>query len=151
MEIDGPWAVPTFNGIHGPNYGVALVPGWRRGFHLDRRWRGPRHRQGRSQYRLTQKLLAAFLARPYAQTQMANRATWPVTRQTPQPKSSRTRTSASSLNSSSRPGRDPWPPAILSSTLTSAAELQEVLAGNLSVSDAMNTAAQEANAALSNP
>ena len=31
------------------------------------------------------------------------------------------------------------------------AELQEVLAGNLSVSDAMSTAAQEANAALSNP
>ena len=31
------------------------------------------------------------------------------------------------------------------------AELQAVLAGKLSVSDAMNTAAQEANAALANP
>jgi len=141
MEVDGPWAVPTFAGTSGLNYGVTTFPAGA----------GGSISTVGGEDLVIAKLLAAFLASPYAQTRMAARGDM----------------SGYSADAAVEVKQNPYLGVFAQQLLTArarpvapgypeldadfTAELQEVLAGNLSVSDAMNVAAQEANAALSNP
>jgi maltose-binding protein MalE len=150
MEVDGPWAVPTFAGTSGLNYGVTTFPAGAGGSIST--VGGEDLVIARDAPNIADaKLLAAFLASPYAQTRMAARGDM----------------SGYSADAAVEVKQNPYLGVFAQQLLTArarpvapgypeldadfTAELQEVLAGNLSVSDAMNVAAQEANAALSNP
>jgi multiple sugar transport system substrate-binding protein len=150
MEVDGPWAVPTFSGTSGLNYGVATFPAGAGGSVST--VGGEDLVIARDAPNIADaKLLAAFLASPYAQTRMAARGDM----------------SGYTVDAAAEVKQNPYLGVFAQQLLTARArpvapgypeldadfkaELQEVLAGNLSVSNAMNDAASEADAALSNP
>jgi len=150
IEIDGPWAVPTFNEASALNYGVALFPSGSGGSVST--VGGEDLVIARDAPNIADaKLLAAFLAGPYAQTQMAARGDM----------AGYTSDAAVEVKDNPYLGifaqqlltarARPVAPGYPELDADFSAELQEVLAGKLSVSDAMTTAATEANAALSNP
>ena len=150
IEIDGPWAVPTFNAASGLDYGVAPFPSGPGGSVST--VGGEDLVIARDAPNLADaEKLAAFLAQPYAQTQMAQRGDM----------------SGYTADAAREVKENPYLGVFAQQLLTArarpvapgypeldadfSAELQDVLAGNLSVSNAMNTAASEADAALSNP
>jgi len=150
MEIDGPWAVPTFNAASGLDYGVAQFPAGPGGSIST--VGGEDLVIARDAPNVADaKLLAAFLASPYAQSAMAARGDMAGY------------TADAAVEVKANPYLAPWVQQLLTARARPVApgypeldadfkaEVQEVLAGKLSVSDAMDTAASEADAALSNP
>lgn len=150
MEIDGPWAVPTFNAVSGLNYGVAQFPAGPGGSIST--VGGEDLVIARDAPNIADaERLAAYLASPYAQAQMAARGDMAAY------------STDAKVEVKQNPYLAPWAKQLLTAKARPVApgypelnadfeaELQEVLAGKLSVSDAMNTAAEEADAALSNP
>ena len=147
IEVDGPWAVPTFNGVSGLNYGVATFPSGPGGSIST--VGGEDLVIARDAPNIADaKLLAGYLAEPYAQTQMAARGdmagyTADAAREVKDNPYLGV-FAQQLLTARARPVAPGYPE--LDADFT--AELQEIQAGKLDVSDAMNTAAQEANAAL---
>ena len=150
IEIDGPWAVPTFKAASGLSYGVTLFPSGPGGSIST--VGGEDLVIARDAPNIADaKLLAAYLAEPYAQTHMA--AIGDMTAYT----------SDAAVEVKDNPylgifaqqlltaRARPVAPGYPELDADFSAELQEVQAGKLSVSDAMTTAATEADAALSNP
>ncbi|HUB68941.1 MAG TPA: extracellular solute-binding protein [Acidimicrobiales bacterium] len=147
MYIDGPWAVPTYRQEHFSGWSTALFPTGPGGSISTVGGEDLVIARDAPHLQDTIKL-AEFLASPFAQLQMANQgdlagySTDSAAEVAAQPylnlfvqqlKTARAR---------------PVAPGYSELDADFQAELQEVLAGKLSVSDAMNTAAQEANAAL---
>jgi multiple sugar transport system substrate-binding protein len=147
MYIDGPWAVPTYRQDKFTGYGMALFPAGSGGSVST--VGGEDLVIARDAPHLADSIkLAQFLAGRYAQLQMANQGDL----------------AGYSTDSAGEIQAQPYLNIFIQQLKTARArpvapgyseldadfqaELQEVLAGNLSVSDAMNTAAQEANAAL---
>lgn len=147
MYIDGPWAVPTFQGDHFSGYGLAPFP------------KGPGgsvSTVGGEDLVIARDVphmadaikLARFLASPFAQVQMAEQGDM----------------TAYEPDAAAEVKAEPYLKVFAQQLLTAedrpvapgyaqldadfTAELQEALAGKLSVRNAMATAAQEANAAL---
>jgi multiple sugar transport system substrate-binding protein len=147
MYIDGPWAVPTYRQEHFSAYGTALFPAGPGG--TVSTVGGEDMVIARDAPNQADSIkLAKFLAGSFAQLQMANQGdlagytTDSAAEVQAQPflnlfvqqlKTARAR---------------PVAPGYSEVDADFQAEMQEVLAGNLTVTDAMNTAAQEANAAL---
>jgi multiple sugar transport system substrate-binding protein len=147
MYIDGPWAVPTYRQAKFTGYGMALFPAGPG---------GPVSTVGGEDLVIARDVknlpdsikLAQFLAGPYAQLQMANQGDL----------------AGYSTDSAAEIKAQPFLSIFVQQLATARARpvapgyseldadfiasLQEVLAGKLSVSDAMNAAAQESNAAL---
>lgn len=147
IEIDGPWAVPTFNEAKGLNYGVAMFPSGPGGSIST--VGGEDLVIARDAPNIADaELLATYLAEPYAQTHMAAIGDM----------------AAYTADATREVKQDPYLGIFAQQLLTARArpvapgypeldadfkaELQEVQAGKLDVSDAMTTAAQEADAAL---
>jgi multiple sugar transport system substrate-binding protein len=147
MYIDGPWAVPTYRQDNFSNYGMTLMPA------------GPGgtvSTVGGEDLVIAKDVqnlpdvekLATFLAGPFAQLQMANQGDL----------------SGYKTDSAAEVKAQPYLNIFVQQLLTARArpvapgysildadfiaEMQEVLAGRLTVSEAMNDASQEANAAL---
>ncbi len=148
IEIDGPWAVPTFNEAKGLDYGVTLFPSGSGGSIST--VGGEDLVIARDAPNIADaELLAAYLAEPYAQTQMAARGDM----------AGYTADAAREVKANPYLGvfaqqlltarARPVAPGYPELDADFKAELQEIQAGKLDVSDAMNTAAQEADAALS--
>jgi multiple sugar transport system substrate-binding protein len=141
MYIDGPWAVPTYKAIPFSGYGTALFPA------------GPGDLViARDAANISDaEKLVKFLAGPFAQTQMADQGDM----------AGYTADAAAEVKANPYYGifaqqlltarARPVAPGYAELDADFSAEVQEVLAGKLSVPDAMSTAAQEANAALANP
>jgi multiple sugar transport system substrate-binding protein len=150
MEVDGPWAVPTFGGVSGLTYATAPFPAGPGGSIST--VGGEDLVIARDAPNIADaKKLAAFLASPYAQTRMAARgdmAGYTADAAVEVKQNPYLGVFAQQLlTARARPVVPGYPE--LDADFT--AELQEAQAGKLSVSDAMNAAAQEADAALSNP
>ncbi|HTV10645.1 MAG TPA: extracellular solute-binding protein [Acidimicrobiales bacterium] len=147
MYIDGPWAVPTYQQEKFTGYGITLFP------------KGPAGSVStvggedlviaRDAPHLQDSVkLAEFLAGSFAQTQMADQGDMAGYKTD----------AAAEVQSNPYFGvfaqqlltakARPVAPGYSELDADFQAELQEVLAGRLSVPDAMNTAAQESNAAL---
>jgi ABC-type glycerol-3-phosphate transport system substrate-binding protein len=147
MYIDGPWAIPTYNQEKFSAYGTSLVPS------------GPGGSVSTvggedlviardAPHSADSVKLAQFLASPWAQAQMADQGDM----------------AGYKTDAAAEVKANPYFGIFAKELLTAKArpvapgyseldadfqaELQAVLAGKLSVSDAMNTAAQESNAAL---
>ena len=150
MYIDGPWAFPTYAGEKFSDFGTELFPAGPGG--TVSTVGGEDIVIARDAPNIADaKRLAAFLAGSFAQTQMADQGDM----------AGYTSDAAAEVRANPYLGvfaqqlltarARPVAPGYPELDADFSAELQEVLAGNLSVSDAMSTAAQEANAALSNP
>jgi len=150
MYIDGPWAFPTYAGDKFSDFGTELFPAGPGG--TVSTVGGEDIVIARDAPNIVDaKKLAAFLAGSFAQTQMADQGDM----------AGYTSDAAAEVKANPYLGvfakqlltarARPVAPGYPELDADFSAELQEVLAGNLSVSDAMSTAAQEANAALSNP
>ncbi|MGA3218495.1 MAG: extracellular solute-binding protein [Acidimicrobiales bacterium] len=147
MYIDGPWAVPTYRQANFSGYGMALFPAGPGGSVST--VGGEDLVIARDVKNLPDSIkLAQFLASPFAQLQMANQGDL----------AGYTTDSAAEIKAQpflsifvqqlATARARPVAPGYSELDADFIAELQEVLAGKLSVSDAMNAAAQESNAAL---
>jgi len=147
MYIDGPWAVPTYREQNFTGWGTSLFPAGAGGSVST--VGGEDLVIPRDAAHLADSVkLAEFLAGSFAQTQMADQGDM----------------AGYKTDAAAEVAANPYLGIFAQQLLTARArpvapgyseldadfqaELQEVLAGKLSVSDAMNTAAQEANAAL---
>jgi multiple sugar transport system substrate-binding protein len=147
MYIDGPWAVPTYKQDKFSSYGISLFPSGPGGSVST--VGGEDLVIARDAPHLQDSVkLAQFLAGAFAQTQMADQGDM----------------AGYKSDAAAEVQANPYFGIFAKQLLTARArpvapgygeldadfqaELQEVLAGKLSVSDAMNTAAQESNAAL---
>jgi multiple sugar transport system substrate-binding protein len=150
MYIDGPWAIPTYNAIPFSGYGTALFPAGPGGSVSTVGGEDLVIARDTANLADAEKLVQ-FLAGPFAQAQMADQGDM----------------AGYKADAAAEVKANPYFGIFAQQLLTArarpvapgyaeldadfSAELQEVLAGKLSVSDAMSTAAQEANAALANP
>jgi multiple sugar transport system substrate-binding protein len=147
MYIDGPWAVPTYRQEHFSAYGMALIP------------KGPAGSISvvggedlvipRNTKNMADAVkLEQFLAGPFAQLQMANQGDM-TGYTTDQPKEVKQQPYLSIFAQQLKTAEArPVAPGYSVLDADFSAEMQEVLAGKLSVPDAMSTAATEGNAAL---
>ena len=150
MYIDGPWAIPTFKGDKFSGYGTALFPAGPGGSVSTVGGEDLVIARDAPNLADSEKLVQ-FLASPFAQTQMADQGDMAGYKSD----------AAAEVKANPYYGifakqlltarARPVAPGYAELDADFSAELQAVLAGKLSVSDAMNTAAQEANAALANP
>lgn len=147
MYIDGPWAVPTYKGDKFSAYGISLFPTGPGGSVSTVGGEDMVIARNAPNIADAEKL-AQFLAEPWAQTEMADQGDM----------------SGYTADSNREVKANPYLAVFAQQLLTArarpvapgyseldadfSAEMQEVLAGKLSVSDAMTTAATEANAAL---
>ncbi len=147
MYIDGPWAVPTYREANFAGYGMALFPAGPGGSVST--VGGEDLVIARDVTNLPDSIkLAQFLAGPFAQLQMADQGDL----------AGYTTDSAAEIKAQpflsifvqqlETAKARPVAPGYSELDADFIAELQEVLAGKLSMSDAMNAAAQESNAAL---
>jgi multiple sugar transport system substrate-binding protein len=147
MYIDGPWAVPTFRQDHFSEYGMALFP------------RGPGGSVStvggedlviaRGAPHMADAIkLVQFLAGQFAQLQMADQGDLAGYKTDSAAEIKAQPYLKIFVQQLDTARARPVAPGYSELDADFSAELQEVLAGKLSVSDAMNTAAQEANAAL---
>jgi multiple sugar transport system substrate-binding protein len=147
MYIDGPWAVPTYREEHFSGYGMELIP---------KGTAGSISVVGGEDLAIAKDVknlpdvvkLAQFLTSPFAQLQMANQGDLA------------TYTNDLHAEIQAQPYLDifvqqlktakarPVAPGYTILDADFSAEMQEVLAGKLDLSDALDTAATEANAAL---
>jgi len=147
MYIDGPWAVPTYRQEHFSAYGMALIP------------KGPAGSISvvggedlvipRNTKNMADAVkLEQFLAGPFAQLQMADLGDMTgYTADQPKEVKQQPYLSIFAQQLKTAEARPPVPGySVLDADFS--AEMQEVLAGKLSVPDAMSTAATEGNAAL---
>jgi multiple sugar transport system substrate-binding protein len=147
MYIDGPWAVPTYREQHFSGYGTELIPPGPGG--STSVVGGEDLVIAKNVPNMPQVVkLAQFLTSPFAQLQMANQGDLAAY------------TTDSHGEIQAQPYLDifvqqlktakarPVAPGYSILDADFSAEMQEVLAGHLTVSDAMSTAATEANAAL---
>ena len=147
MYIDGPWAVPTYRQANFSGYGMALFPAGPGGSVST--VGGEDLVIARDVKNLPDSIkLAQFLAGPYAQLQMANQgdlagyATDSAAEIKAQPFLS------IFVQQLATAKARPVAPGYSELDADFIASLQEVLAGKLSIADAMNAATQESNAAL---
>ncbi|HTW08682.1 MAG TPA: hypothetical protein VME46_14285, partial [Acidimicrobiales bacterium] len=147
MYIDGPWAVPTYRQEHFSGYGMVLMPKGAAGSISV--VGGEDLAIARGVKNLPDVIkLAQFLTAPFAQLQMANQgdlATYTNDLHGEIQAQPYLDIFVQQLKSAeARPVAPGY--AILDADFS--AEMQEVLSGKLDLSDALNTAATEANAAL---
>lgn len=147
MYIDGPWAIPTYKADKFSAYGTAAFPSGPGGSVSTVGGEDLVIAKDAPNLADAEKL-AQFLAEPWAQTEMADQGDM----------------SGYATDANREVRANPYLKVFAQQLLTArarpvapgyseldadfSAELQEVLAGKLSVADAMNTAATEANAAL---
>ena len=147
MYIDGPWAVPTYRQANFTGYGMSLFPAGPGGSVST--VGGEDLVIARDVKNMPDSIkLAQFLAGPFAQLQMANQGDL----------AGYTTDSAAEIKAQpflsifvqqlATARARPVAPGYSEPDADFIASLQEVLAGKLSISDAMNAAAQESNAAL---
>jgi multiple sugar transport system substrate-binding protein len=147
MYIDGPWAIPTYAQEKFSGYGTALFPTGPGG--TVSTVGGEDLVIARDAPNLADSIkLAKFLAGPFAQLQMANQGDMAgyTADATAEVKANPYFSTFAKQLLTAR--ARPVAPGYSELDADFQAELQEVLAGKLSVSDAMNAAAQESNAAL---
>ena len=147
MYIDGPWAVPTYRQEKFSAYGTALFPSGPGGSVST--VGGEDLVIARDVPNLPDSIkLAQFLAGPYAQLQMANQGDLAGYKTDSAAEIKAQPFLSIFVQQLATARARPVAPGYSELDADFIAEMQEVLAGKLNVSDAMNAAAQESNAAL---
>jgi multiple sugar transport system substrate-binding protein len=147
MYIDGPWAVPTYRNEKFSAYGTALFPAGPGGSVST--VGGEDLVIARDTPNLADSVkLAQFLAGPFAQLQMANQGDLAGYKTDSAAEIKAQPFLNIFVQQLATARARPVAPGYSELDADFIAEMQEVLAGKLNVSDAMNAAAQESNAAL---